>query len=145
LAGLAEKIVLEGAEAALQDVPLGRFGRLLTVDRQEIENLHSIRNLISEYALRGQTKPLLSIAVFGAPGSGKSFGISEVAEALLPGSLKKLTLNLSQFRDPAQLLDALHEVHDLNQTNKDVDTRSRRHSPFSTLNSQFFCSEQPAW
>jgi ACS family hexuronate transporter-like MFS transporter len=33
----------------------------------------------------------------------------------------------------------------LNQTNKDVDTRSRRHSPFSTLNSQFFCSEQPAW
>jgi hypothetical protein len=32
-----------------------------------------------------------------------------------------------------------------NQTNKDVDTRSRRHSPFSTLNSQFFCSEQPAW
>jgi hypothetical protein len=34
---------------------------------------------------------------------------------------------------------------ELNQTNKDVDTRSRRHSPFSTLNSQFFCSEQPAW
>jgi catechol-2,3-dioxygenase len=37
------------------------------------------------------------------------------------------------------------ELCALNQTNKDVDTRSRRHSPFSTLNSQFFCSEQPAW
>ncbi len=118
LEGLAEKIVLEGAEAALQDVPLGQFGKLLTVDRQEIENFRSIRNLIGEYHRRGQTKPLLSIAVFGAPGSGKSFGIAEVAQALLPGKLAKLTFNLSQFRDPSQLLDALHEVRDVGLSGK---------------------------
>jgi hypothetical protein len=109
---VAERIVLEGAEAALKDVPLGRFGALLTVDRREIEGFRSIRTLIGEYCRKSRVKNPLSIAVFGAPGSGKSFGVTEVAKSLLPGQIKKLEFNLSQLSGPEDLLDALHQVRD---------------------------------
>ena len=109
---VAQQIVLEGAEAALCGVPLGQFGNLLTVDRREIESFRSIRNLISEYCRKPrQTRPL-SIAVFGAPGSGKSFGITEVAKSLLPGQIEVRGFNLSQFSDVTALHDALHQVRD---------------------------------
>jgi len=49
-------VVLEGREAALQGVPWGKFGGLLTVDRQEIENFRSIRNLVFEYCRKPQTR-----------------------------------------------------------------------------------------
>jgi hypothetical protein len=55
----------------------------------------------------------LSIAVFGTPGSGKSFGVTEVARSLLPGQIEKLEFNLSQFDSPRQLLDAFHRVRDM--------------------------------
>src|SRR5205807_6673337 len=51
--------------------------------------------------------------VFGAPGSGKSFGISEVAKSLLPGQIEVRQYNLSQFSDPTNLLDAMHQVRDI--------------------------------
>jgi RyR domain len=112
LGKLAEQIVEEGAEAALKNVPLGQFGNLLTVDRREIESFRSIRALVSEYCRRQHQKRPLSIAVFGAPGSGKSFGVIQVAESLRPGEIKVLEFNLSQFRDTHDLLDALHQVRD---------------------------------
>lgn len=112
LDAIARQIVLDGPEQALQDVPQGRFGHLLTVDRREIESFRSIHSLVSEYlSQRHQEKPL-SIAVFGAPGSGKSFGITQVAESLAPGRIKVLTFNLSQFGSPDELADALHRVRD---------------------------------
>ena len=88
LGKVAERIVERGAESALRDVPLGRFGDLLTVDRREIESFRSIRALASEYIGKHSQKRPLSIAVFGAPGSGKSFGIIQVAESLRPGQIK---------------------------------------------------------
>src|SRR5690606_22913994 len=48
---LAVSIVQDGVGAALDDVPLGRFGHLVTVDRREIESFRSIRTLIAEYAM----------------------------------------------------------------------------------------------
>ncbi|MFY9554781.1 MAG: ATP-binding protein, partial [Blastocatellia bacterium] len=112
LGEVAEKIVVEGAESSLNDVPLGRFGNLLTVDRREIESFRSIRALAGEYIRKQRQKRPLSIAVFGAPGSGKSFGIIQVAESLAPGEIKVLEFNLSQFSDSDDLLDALHQVRD---------------------------------
>src|SRR2546430_950004 len=38
LGQVAQQIVIKGAEAALEGVPLGQFGKLLTVDRREIES-----------------------------------------------------------------------------------------------------------
>jgi hypothetical protein len=115
---VARRIVLEGVERALEGVPLGRFGDLLTVDRREIEAYRSIRTLIAEYSRdRRATKPV-SIAVFGAPGSGKSFGITQVAESMLRGQLATRTFNLSQFSGPSELLGAFHQVRDLGLSGK---------------------------
>jgi hypothetical protein len=111
---VADKIVLEGVESVLEGVPLGQFGKLLTVDRREIEAFRSIRALISEYCSQRNPKRPLSIAVFGAPGAGKSFGIIEVANSLtLNAPVEKREFNLSQFGSPDEILDALHQVRDV--------------------------------
>lgn len=110
---LAEQIVFQGPEAALQGVPLGRFGFLLTVDRREIEAFRSIRSLVAEYCSHLPQKRPLSIAVFGPPGSGKSFGVTQVASSLFPGRIQVLEFNLSQFDDIEALWDALHQVRDV--------------------------------
>ncbi|OGN72213.1 MAG: hypothetical protein A2X25_00695 [Chloroflexi bacterium GWB2_49_20] len=115
---VAEQIVRSGPETALQEVPLGQFGNLLTVDRQEIESFRSIRTLVGEYCQQGQQKRPLSIAVFGAPGSGKSFGIVEVANSLLPGQIEVREFNLSQFAAAGDLISALHQVRDIGLSGK---------------------------
>lgn len=74
----AKRIVRDGP-AALSALLYLRIGRYLTLDRVEIEAFRAIRTQVSAY-LQGppQAKPL-SLAVFGPPGSGKSFGIKELA------------------------------------------------------------------
>jgi len=108
---VAEQIVYEGLENALPEVPMGRFGNLKTVDRREIESLHSISSLIHDYCQRYRPTPL-SIAVFGPPGSGKSYAIKEVASSVRPGEIEALNFNLSQFADPEELYNAFHRVRD---------------------------------
>jgi hypothetical protein len=115
---VAEHIVSRGPETAMQGVPLGQFGNLLTVDRQEIESFRSIQTLVGEYCNQGQQKRPLSIAVFGAPGSGKSFGIIEIANSLLPGQIEVREFNLSQFDLTNDLISALHQVRDIGLTGK---------------------------
>jgi hypothetical protein len=113
---IARQIVQSGFDQALGEVPIGRFGDLVTVDRREIEALHSIQSLISEYCRYPQKKPL-SVAVFGPPGSGKSFGVEQVAKSILD-EIKVLTFNLSQFGQPEDLYDALHQVRDVGLSGK---------------------------
>ena len=115
---VALQVVLEGPEVALQGVPWGQFGNLLTVDRQEIESYRSIRNLVSEYAGQKQASRPLSIAVFGTPGSGKSFGVTEMAKSLLPGQIEPITFNLSQFDSADDLISAFHQVRDVGLSGK---------------------------
>jgi hypothetical protein len=117
LEAVAEQIVREGLESALQEVPIGQFGNLKTVDRREIESLHSISTLISDY-VQSRRKTPLSIAVFGPPGSGKSFSVEEVAKSVMPGEIEKLSFNLSQFTGPESLYDAFHQVRDTSLTGK---------------------------
>jgi hypothetical protein len=109
----AREVVVKGPERVLKGVPLGRFGALLTVDRQEIESLRSIRSLVGEYVAQPRPKRPLSIAVFGPPGSGKSFGITQLALALRPGEIEPKEFNLSQFASTDELLSALHQVRDI--------------------------------
>jgi RyR domain len=115
---VAREVVLKGPERALRGAPLGRFGALLTVDRQEIESLRSIRSLVSEYVAQPRPKRPLSIAVFGPPGSGKSFGITQLALSLRPGEIEPKEFNLSQFRSTDELLSALHQVRDIGLSGK---------------------------
>ena len=107
--------IVEGGDKALamQGAPVGRFGILKTVDRAEIENFRSITNLIREYIDSPDVKRPLSIAVFGPPGSGKSFGVTQVAKVAAPGLIKTIEFNVSQFQAPEDLVKALHKVRDI--------------------------------
>ena len=111
LEAISRQIVLKGVEAALPDVPLGKFGKLITVDRQEIEGYRSIRLLMEEYCRKEKPDGPLSLAVFGAPGAGKSFGIKQLAAAVSE-QIKEITFNLSQFNSEDDLKGAFHQVRD---------------------------------
>jgi hypothetical protein len=112
LHGKAHRIALLGT-SALGNVPYARFAKLFTIDRDEIEALRNLKRLMEAYAeARGETKPL-SIAVFGPPGAGKSFGIKQIAETVIEDKRRAfLEFNLSQFNDPADLIGAFHQVRD---------------------------------
>jgi hypothetical protein len=117
---VARKVVEEGVEAALQGVPLGQFGKLLTLDRREIEGYRSIRSVLAEYCSRPQKTPI-SVAVFGPPGAGKSFGVKQVAGSIYPNdpdAVRVLTFNLSQFHEPDELGGAFHQVRDVGLSGK---------------------------
>lgn len=113
LAEIAYDIVKNGVENALKFIPIARFGKLTTVDKAEIESYRSIKNLMLEYISTKNTVRPLSIAVFGTPGSGKSFGILEVANSIAPNLIRKLDFNLSQFRTQLDLINAFHKVRDI--------------------------------
>ena len=108
---IARIIVREGLEHALPEVPIGKFGKLKTIDRKEIEALHNINNLINEYCKSNQKTPL-SIAVFGPPGSGKSFAVKQVASSMRKGEIEEINFNLSQLGGPEDLLGAYHQIRD---------------------------------
>lgn len=113
LAEIAYDIVKNGVKNALNTIPIARFGNLTTVDKAEIESYRSIKNLMLEYISTKNTVRPLSIAVFGTPGSGKSFGIVEIAKSIASSSIKKLDFNLSQFSSPLDLANAFHKVRDV--------------------------------
>jgi len=113
LEDIAYDFVIKGENAALRKVPVGHFGKLKTVDRAEIESFRSIKNLVQEYVHSESSSRPLSIAVFGSPGSGKSFGVTEVAESIAPGLVVRIDFNVSQFRSPSDLISAFHRVRDL--------------------------------
>ena len=110
---VAEAVACEGVEVALKGVPIGSFGKFVTVDRGEIEGFRSIRTLMREYDSEPAPRPL-NIAVFGPPGAGKSFGVKAVVKSVLDADkIEDLTFNLSQMREPAELADAFHQVRDV--------------------------------
>ena len=109
--GPARRLALLGPRA-LENVPCARFGKLLTLDRREIEALRSMRQLMLSYKLSGPQKQPLSLAVFGAPGSGKSFGLKQIAEGVFGDKNPVLEFNLSQFKGPEDLIGAYHQVRD---------------------------------
>jgi hypothetical protein len=123
LYSLARQISIYGPMKALQgwNIPIAKFNFLLTVDRKEIEFLHHLKSLISEYLQNKISQPL-SIAVFGSPGSGKSFSIKQLAKTLdlQDIEIKDITFNLSQFNEdnPTDLYQALHTVRDISLSGK---------------------------
>lgn len=111
LFGIARRVAIVGSRA-LGSIPFGCFGKLLTVDRGEIESLRGIRHLMLGYANKKKPPRPLSIAAFGAPGSGKSFGIKQIAKGVLGANAPILEFNLSQFSHPEELIGAFHQVRD---------------------------------
>ena len=97
---------------------MGKFGKLTTVDRTEIESFRSIKNIIGEYINSQKNRKPLSIAVFGSPGSGKSFGVTEVAESIDSEGIEKITFNISQFTSTRDLANAFHRIRDISLKGK---------------------------
>lgn len=111
LFGIGRRVAVVGPKALTQ-VPCARFGKLYTADRNEIESLRNIRAMIIDYKDHDKGKKPLSLAVFGPPGAGKSFGICEIAKGILGKDVPILEFNLSQFNDPDALIGAFHQVRD---------------------------------
>ena len=110
LYGLARRVAVYG-ESQLRDIPHACFGKLMTADRHEIEALRNLKTLMDDYVRdTDMTKPL-SLAVFGPPGAGKSFGVKEIAHEVLGKKCHVLEFNLSQFTE-ADLAGAFHQVRD---------------------------------
>ena len=98
--------------------PKARFNNLVTLDRDEIESFRGVYNIIKEYIISDQKTPL-SIAVFGPPGSGKSFAVDEIANASVcqlatttnSSKLeKRKNINMSQIDTLKDLIDSLEAL-----------------------------------
>ena len=113
LADIACNIVKNGVQQALRFIPIAQFGNLKTVDRAEIESYRSIQKLMCEYISTINTTRPLCIAVFGTPGSGKSFGVMEIAASIAPGLIQKVNFNLSELRTSSELINIFHTVRDI--------------------------------
>lgn len=118
LDSIAFNLVEYGSDPLLEKVPIQSYGPLKVIDRNEIESYQSIKNLIVEYLKRDSKITPLSIAVFGAPGSGKSFGISKLAESIAKDKIKKIEFNMTQFSSPQDLVNAFHRIRDCSLTGK---------------------------
>lgn len=106
---LGMRLALQGEEA-LEYAPHLRLGGMTLFDRREIEAVRNLRTIIGKYLRREEKgKKPLSLAVFGTPGSGKSFAVKQLANCL---GMDILEFNLSQFDQPADLIGAFHQVRD---------------------------------
>jgi len=111
---VAEEIVIKG-DKSLEGVPVGVFGELTTIDRAEIESYSAIRELIIEFLVNPEPKQPLCFAVFGPPGSGKSFGVKQILKDIDRDGdqLKRIIFNISQFGNYQDLVAAFHDVRDI--------------------------------
>ncbi len=109
----AEEFVIKAESSLLDAVPRGRFGRLLTFDRTEIEALNATANILREYLSRPSPGRPVSIAVLGPPGSGKSFAARQIKNAVSDHrQLDMLEFNLSQMTAYSDLVTAFHRIRD---------------------------------
>ncbi len=105
------------ASVLLRQAPIAIFAKALrTYDRREIENYRALYSLMFDYVRQTAPPRPLSVAVFGPPGAGKSFGVKMVAKALQESgsrAIEPLTFNLSQYQKPDELAAAFHLVRDI--------------------------------
>ncbi len=105
-------------------LPICNIGKIKTISSREIESLRAIRRLIHSYLVENDGAPTpLGLAVFGQPGTGKSFTVKSVFKTL-QGSVKELVegsfieCNLSGFSDPEDLSIYFQTARDLRLAGK---------------------------
>jgi hypothetical protein len=110
---LACSVARKGPQELSAKVPVESIGDWRSADRHEIEGVRGVRNLMQEYLQLKRPEKPIAFAVFGPPGSGKSFAVKEAAKAIGIEKDAQLTFNLSQFDSPHQLTGAFHQIRDL--------------------------------
>ena len=111
---LAARIVVEGEDEACEGLPLERMGSWASVDRTEIESIRSLRSIVRQYLSQSKRVRPLNLAVFGPPGSGKSFAVKQMARewSTAGTNVEILEFNVAQFASVRELGDALQRVRD---------------------------------
>lgn len=118
VAECARRIVKDGPRAALSVAPMEIVGNWRSADRHEIEGVRSVNNAIRDYLAKKNIEIPLCVAVFGPPGSGKSFAVKEIARGSGIDNDAQLNFNLSQFELPQELSIAFNQIRDLNLKGK---------------------------
>lgn len=115
---IARRIIACGADN-IQGLPILRRGKFLSFDQQEALSILRIEQLIAVYLMHSERDKPLNLAVFGAPGAGKSFFVKQLVAGLnnRPDQKVKIkfrTFNLSQLHgvDAGPLSDAFQKVCD---------------------------------
>jgi len=93
-----------------------RLGRLYTCSPEFAGQLVRLEERIESHVKAGE-EAVLSVAVLGGPGSGKSFAAEQVLDCV-GEPLEAITFNVSQFATDELLADALREVQTLSLQGK---------------------------
>ncbi|MGA2258031.1 MAG: AAA family ATPase [Thermoguttaceae bacterium] len=113
---IGQEIVTKGLATARKVFcfPFYRFGDLTIVDRREFEDYVEVQSLLMRYMANASDDKPLSLAVFGPPGNGKSYGITSLARLANADSAEQiLEVNIAQLSDIGDLVTALHRARDL--------------------------------
>lgn len=113
----AVDIVENGIDRFFSEIPVLKINALQTVDRNEIESYRAINVLMQDYLENTNRKTPISIAVFGEPGTGKSFGIKQIIKSL-PFDTQIKEINLSQIQYLDDLVNTFEEIQDISVTGK---------------------------
>lgn len=107
---------LKGERRSLRGYDERRFGELFAFTEPELAQLNSLRELILRYVAQRSPPRPLCLAVFGPPGSGKSYGVKQV-RAEVQQRLSKpapelpiTTINLTQVTQPGELGQILARI-----------------------------------
>ena len=96
------------------NLPIFQLGHLRTTDPAEIDPVITLHNVMSSYVSKDSVLRPLCIGVFGPPGSGKSFAVTQVA-----GEISKhhegspfdfFEFNLTQFASPDEINSAIDPI-----------------------------------
>jgi hypothetical protein len=91
--------------------PYAAFGKLKLIDSDEIEEYSSCSRIIGGYLQNENWQKPLCIAVFGRPGTGKSFAVRQlVSRYRSGGDDDTLVFNLAQFDSLDQLTECFHSI-----------------------------------
>lgn len=124
---VARDIIFEGINHAQErfHFPIVRFGTIKVIDRRTFEDYWEIQESIRFYLHAQSRQPNrkerpLSLAVFGAPGGGKSYGIKQLARTIGGRTLENppTEVNVAQFTSIRDLFQVFQHVRDVSLTGK---------------------------
>lgn len=94
--------------------PYLRLGGMMAADRSELDAYLGIYGLIRRYLRDRKWRQPLSLAVFGPPGSGKSFAVREIMKAANQSRGENVReFNIAQFLTVQDLSLVFHKAQDL--------------------------------